>query len=216
MSLRLPLAAATAAVAMAMAAPAAARPITYTGGTMLMAESNADGRHASFTYSHSFRWATSVGALRHDGLATTGHVDLEYVRVAHLVRRWNFPAAQANAFVWGGLGHARTGVSDGLSPHVGLQLDYETRRIYTAFNSELYEGDGWSHRMDMATLGWAPYEHDIDRLATWIVVRGTHTTNAAETGVVGQAFLRFFTPKWWLEVGADENGEPIAGLMVNF
>ncbi len=214
MNHRFPLAAALALLAIAPSAHA--RPITYTGGTMLMAETTDDGSHASLTRSHSFRWATSVGVLRHDDLGRTGELDLEYVRVAHLVRRWNFPEAQGNAFVWVGAGHARTDVGSGFSPHVGLQVDYETRRIYTAFNSDLYEGDGWSHRMDMVTLGWAPYEHDIDRLATWIVVRGTHTTNADDSGVVGQAFLRFFTPKWWLEVGADEDGQPLAGLMINF
>ncbi|HAI58333.1 MAG TPA: hypothetical protein DCM32_00435 [Xanthomonadaceae bacterium] len=214
MTLRLSLAAALAVLA--IAPPTLARPITYTGGTVMRADTHADGHHVRLTHSHTFRWSSSVGTIRYDGLARTGELDIEYVRVAHLAHRWNFPTAQGNAFIWGGVGHARTRLGSGFSPHVGLQLDYETRRIYTAFNSDLYEGDGWSHRMDVATIGWAPYEHDIDRLATWIVVRGTHTTNAAESGVMAQAILRFFTPTWWLEVGADENGEPLAGLMINF
>lgn len=201
--------------AVALAAPALARPISYADGHMLMAEHEPDVDRVSYTFSPSFRWSVSAGGLRATGLARSDELELGYVRTAHLLRRWNLPSAQANAFVWGGLGEGRTALGSGLARHVGLQLDYETRRVYTSFVSELHEGDGWSHRFDTAAVGWAPYEHDVDRVATWIVVKGMRTTNAVDDAVKPAAVLRFFTTRWWLEVGADADGRPLANLMLN-
>ena len=205
-----------AAVALALAGPLTARPISYADGHMLMAESDTDAFHASYTYSPSFRWSASVGTLRHDGLGRSGRLSLDYVRAARLLHRWNLPTAQANAFGWVGAGRARTALGDGTARHAGLQVDYETRRVYTSFVSELHEGDGWSHRFDSASLGWAPYPHDIDRMATWFVLKGTRTTNADDRDVKGALVLRLFTTTWWVEAGADEDGRPLANLMLNF
>lgn len=193
----------------------AARPVSYAGGHMLMIDHQSDLDQWSYTYSPSFRWSVSAGRLRLEGLERTGSLDLRYARAARLLHRWNLPTAQANAFAWAGLGEARTGLGTGAARHLGLQLDYETRRIYTAFVSELHEGEGWSHRLDTASLGWAPYPHDVDRMATWFVLKGMRATNAREREVKPAAVLRLFTPRWWLEVGTDADGKPLANLMLN-
>lgn len=199
----------------ALASPVVARPISYAGGHMLMLEHEPDVDRFSYTYSPSHRWSVSAGGLRATDLARSGEVELGYVRAARLLHRWNLPSAQANAFVWGGVGQGRTALGNSLARHAGLQLDYETRRVYTSFISELHEGDGWSHRFDTAAIGWAPYAHDVDRVATWIVVKGMRATNAIDDDVTPVAVLRFFTTRWWLEVGADADGRPLANVMVN-
>lgn len=202
-------------VGVALASPLVARPISYAGGHMLMVEHEPDVDRFSYTYSPSHRWSVSAGGLRATDLSRSDELELGYVRAARLLHRWNLPSAQANAFVWGGLGQGRTALGNGLARHAGLQLDYETRRIYTSFVSELHEGNGWSHRFDSAAIGWAPYAHDVDRVATWVVLKGMRTTNAIDDDVKPVAVLRFFTTRWWLEVGADADGRPLANVMVN-
>ena len=199
----------------AFAMPSLARPISYAGGHMLMAEHEPDLDRFSHTYSPSFRWSVSAGGLRATDLDRSDELELGYVRASRLLHRWNLPSAQANAFVWGGIGEGRTGLGTGLARHAGLQLDYETRRIYTSLVSELHEGDGWSHRFDTAALGWAPYAHDIDRVATWVVLKGMRASNAKDDGIKPAAVLRFFTTRWWLEVGADADGRSLANVMLN-
>lgn len=199
----------------ASTAPALARPVSYAGGHMLMADHQANMDQWSYTYSPSFRWAASAGVLRIEALERSDTLELGYVRAARLLHRWNLPSAQANAFAWGGLGEGRTAVDTGLARHVGLQLDYETRRVYTSLVTELHEGNGWSHRIDTASLGWAPYAHDVDRVATWFVLKGTRTSNAIDDDVKPAAVLRLFTTRWWFEVGADADGRPLANLMLN-
>ncbi len=203
------------ALAVASTTPATARPVSYSDGHMFMADHQTNLDQWSYTYSPSFRWAASVGVLRVESLERSDRLELGYIRAAHLLHRWNLPQAQANVFVWGGVGDARTALGSGLARHVGLQVDYETRRIYTAWVSELHEGDGWSHRIDTASLGWAPYEHDIDRVATWFVLKGMRTSNAIDDDIKPAALLRLFTTRWWVEVGADADGRPLANLMLN-
>jgi hypothetical protein len=202
-------------IGVVLASPLAARPVSYADGHMLMVDHQADIDLVSYTYSPTFRWSVSAGGLRATDLARSETLELGYVRAARLLHRWNLPEAQANAFVWGGLGEGRTAFGSGLARHVGLQLDYETRRVYTSFVSELHEGSGWSHRFDTAAVGWAPYAHDVDRVATWIVLKGMRTTHAVDDTVKPAAALRFFTTRWWLEVGADADGRPLANLMLN-
>lgn len=199
----------------ALATPSLARPISYAGGHMLMVEHEPTIDRFSYTYSPSHRWSVTAGGLRATDLARTDDLELGYVRAARLLHRWNLPAAQANAFVWGGVGQGRTALGNGLARHVGVQVDYETRRIYTSMVSELHEGDGWSHRFDTAAVGWAPYEHDIDRVATWVVLKGMRATNTLDDEVKPAVVLRFFTTRWWLEVGADADGRPLANMMIN-
>ena len=100
-----------------------------------------------------------------------------------LAKRWNLPGAQANVFVWGGLGRATGNDFAGstLARNAGFQPDYETRRVYAAFRSDLQESDHFSHRIDTLQLGWAPYEHDYDTLATWFVVQGRRYTGGCTT-----------------------------------
>lgn len=198
-----------------LATNATGRPVSYAGGHMLMADHQADMDLVSYTYSPSFRWAASAGLLRIEGLERTGTLELRYARAARLLHRWNLPAAQANAFAWGGIGEARTAVGNGLARHAGLQLDYETRRVYTSLVSEWHEGTQWSHRIDSAALGWAPYAHDVGHVATWFVLKGSRTTNALDADPKPAAVLRLFTTRWWVELGADADGRPLANLMLN-
>lgn len=201
--------------AVTLASPAVARPISYSGGHMLMVEHEPEIDRFSYAYSPSHRWSVSAGGLRATGLERSDSLELGYVRASRLLHRWNLPSAQANAFAWGGIGESRTAFGKGLARHAGLQFDYETRRVYTSLVSELHEGDGWSHRFDTAAVGWAPYAHDVDRMATWVVLKGMRTTNAMDDRVEPVAVLRFFTTRWWLEIGANADGKPLANVMVN-
>ncbi len=192
-----------------------ARPITYTGGQVLVAEAQADQWQARYTYSHSFRHSTSVGYVRMDELRNTGELDLGYVRAAWLARRWNQPTSQGNLFIWGGLGYANTDLGSGVGRHIGFQADWETRRIYTAAVSELHDGSGWRHRNDTVSLGVAPFEHDFERTAVWLVGKGMRTTGMIDDKPKAALVLRLFNPSWWLEAGVDSNGKPLAFFMIN-
>ena len=202
-----------------LAAPVVAKPIAYANGTTVMAEYGAGTMNeAQVFHAPAYWWSAGAGWLELDSEDGSIERDIVTVRGNLLAKRWNLPGAQANVFVWGGLGSA---TGSGFDRHefvrnVGFQADYETRRVYSAFRSDLNESGEFSHRLDTLQLGWAPYEHDYDTLATWIVVQGRHYTGGLYDGVETALLLRLFKGGTWVEVGATTDGNLQAMAMFNF
>jgi hypothetical protein len=208
-----------AVVLMVLAAPLAAKPIAFARGTTVMAEYGAGTMNElQAFYAPKYWWSVGAGWLELSSEDGTFDRHIEYMRANVLAKRWNLPDAQANVFAWGGLGRATGSDFDGdvLARSVGVQFDYETRRLYAAFRSDLEESDRYSHRIDTLQLGWAPYAHDYDTLATWIVLQGRRYTGGLRDGVEPALLLRVFKGGTWVEVGATTDGKLQAMAMFNF
>ncbi|HEY1139909.1 MAG TPA: hypothetical protein VGE88_06850, partial [Lysobacter sp.] len=123
---------------------AAAKPIAFARGTTVMVERGA-GTMNEVQLFHAPRYWYSVGGgwleLTSEDERRQRHIT--YVRGNLLAKRWNLPSAQANVFVWGGLGRATGNDFEGstLGRNAGKQVEYETRRVYPAFRTDLHESD---------------------------------------------------------------------------
>jgi hypothetical protein len=196
-----------------------AKPIAFARGTTVMAEFGA-GTMNEIQAFYAPRYWWSVGAswleLQSEDGVTRRRIEL--ARANLLAKRWNLPGAQANVFVWGGLGRATGNDFAGstLARDVGFQADYETRRVYAAFRSDLEESTRYSHRIDTLQLGWAPYAHDYDTAAIWFVVQGRRYTGSLFEGTETAFLLRFFKGGTWIEAGATRDGKLQAMAMFNF
>lgn len=202
-----------------LALPLGAKPIAFAKGTTAMFEYGAGTMNeAQVFYAPRYWWSTGVGwtALTSEDGARQRHI--AYIRGNLLAKRWNLPSAQANVFVWGGLGRATGNDFDGstLARNAGFQADFETRRLYAAFRSDLQESDRYSHRIDTLQLGWAPYTHDYDTLATWFVVQGRRYTGDLFDGTETALLVRFFKGGTWVELGATTDGKLQAMAMFTF
>ena len=168
---------------LALSPMAMAKPIAFAKGKTVMAEYGA-GTMNEFQAFYAPTYWGSVGVGWTQLRSEDGAIerDFTYVRGNLLAHRWNLPAAQANVFVWGGLGRASGNDFDTeTSRVVGAQFDYETRRVYASFKTDLQESEHTSNRIDTLQLGWAPYAHEYDTLATWIVFQGrTYTGGIAD------------------------------------
>ncbi len=198
---------------------AGAKPIAFAKGTTVMAEAGADTMNeVQVFYAPRYWWSAGGGWLELDSEDGQKLRHITYLRGNLLAKRWNFPGAQANVFVWGSLGRATGNDFDGsaLARNVGFQSDFETRRVYAAFRSDLHESDHFSHRIDTLQLGWAPYKHDYDTLATWFVVQGRRYTGGLFAGTETALLVRFFKGGTWVELGATTDGKLQAMAMFNF
>lgn len=198
---------------------AAAKPIAFANGTTVMVEHGAGTMNEAQVFYAPRYWYSLGGGwleLQSEDGAKLRHIT--YLRGNLLAKRWNLPGAQANVFVWGGLGQATGNDFAGstLSRNIGLQADYETRRVYGSFRSDLQESDAFSHRIDTVQLGWAPYAHDYDTLATWFVVQGRHYTGDLFEGTETALLVRLFKGGTWVEFGATTDGKLQAMAMFNF
>ena len=202
-----------------LSTPAASKPIAFARGSTVMVEHGAGTmKEAQAFYAPKYWWSGGGGWLELRSEDGAKQRDIAYARVNLLAKRWNLPRAQANVFVWGGLGRARGNDFSGnrLAHNAGFQIDYETRRLYGAFRSDWQASDHFSHRIDTLQLGWAPYEHDYDTLATWLVVQGRQYTGGIYDGIEPALLLRFFKGGTWIEIGGTTEGQVQAMAMFNF
>ncbi len=89
--------------------------------------------------------------------------------------------------------------------NVGGQIDFETHRFYSSFSTDLFDSALFWHRADTLQIGFSPYRHDTNGLATWLIVSGRNYSGVYEKSEL--AFLvRLFRKRTWLEAGATTEG----------
>ena len=206
-------------VVVAAAVPAMAKPIAFAGGTTVMAEYGAGTmRELQIFYAPSFDYSVGGGHVdfASDIDGQTEHIN--YLRLNWLAHRWNLDNAQANVFVWSGGGTATGNRFDGTraTGNAGMQLDYETRRVYASLKSDLQRSAEFSNRVDTLQLGLAPYKHDYGGIATWFVFQARHYTDELHSGIETAALLRLFKGGAWIEAGVTNGGKAQAMAMFNF
>jgi hypothetical protein len=196
-----------------------AKPIAFANGTTVMGEYGANTMvEVQAFYAPTFRYSFGGGYLTLDSDSGDLTRDIAYARFNYLPKRWNLERAQANVFVWGSAGRAYVNDVRGheFAWNVGGQLDYETRRVYASLRTDLHEASSYSHRIDTLQLGVAPYEHDFDTLAVWLVVQARQYTGGLYEGTEYAGLLRLFKRNAWLEAGLTQDGNVQAMLMFNF
>jgi hypothetical protein len=211
---------ALAGLALAGACPISqAKPIAFAQGTTAMAEYGAGTMNeAQVFYAPRYFYSLGAGYLELESDIDGRRREIIYARANYLVKRWNLENAQANAFIWGGAGQAYVSeINDHtFTWNAGGQIDYETRRIYSSVKTDLHRSNAFSHRVDTLQLGIAPYEHDVDTVATWFVVQGRNYTGGIHDGIEWALLLRLFKGGAWIDIGATTDGKLQAMAMVNF
>jgi hypothetical protein len=225
---------------------AEARPILYAQSTTAMVDHTADKMtEAQIFYAPRSFISFGVGHMDIEGGGSHAEHEVTYFRVNFLAKRWNLEAAQANIFAWGGVDNAHmtqivsvtTPPADSDHDHdeppppsessyertigasgwnAGGQIDYETRRIYSSFKTDYHNSSAFTHRVDTLQFGVAPYVHDTNELATWLVVCATrYSGNASGSHEEDQLsfLLRFFKKRMWIEAGATTDGKLQARAM---
>ena len=204
---------------MAAVAPVMAKPIAYADGTTVMAEYGA-GTMDELQIFYAPRIDYSIGGGHVDFASDVdGHTEhINYARLNWLAHRWNLDDAQANVFVWGGAGSATGSRFEGtrVAGNAGLQVDYETRRVYASLKSDLQRSSEFSVRIDTLQLGLAPYKHDYGGMATWFLFQARHYTAELRSGIETAALLRLFRGGAWIEAGVTNAGKIQAMAMFNF
>ncbi|HUQ10626.1 MAG TPA: hypothetical protein VM146_09950 [Steroidobacteraceae bacterium] len=196
-----------------------AKPIAYAQGTTVMAEYGAGTMNeAQVFYAPRYDWSLGGGYLELDLDRPGRQIGITYARANYLAKRWNRPKAQTNVFVWGGAGDARLAETNdhAFAWNAGAQLDHETRRIYGSLKTDLHRAADFTRRIDTLQLGIAPYEHDYDTLATWLVIQGRNYTGDRHEGVEWALLLRLFKRGAWLDAGVTAGGKLQAMAMFNF
>ena len=195
------------------------KPIAFQDGYTLMGEYGTPTmQEIQGFYAPRYFYSVGGGFLTLKDTGETYQRDITYARANWLAKRWNMPGAQANIFVWGGVGSADLDPINRTETawNYGFQTDYETRKVYVALRSDVHKGKSFINRSETLQLGWAPYEHDWDVLATWLLFQVRDSHDKQFEGLETAYMLRFFKGGAWVEAGITDRGELQAMFMFNY
>lgn len=209
-------------IAMGALAALAALPVWcgsmgFKDSWMAMGDFGPNWREAFANYALTPRDAVGASTLsmRSDDKAHTRQLhEATYTR---LVSRWNMPEAQANVWFIGGLGSVTgsgfAGSKTMLSP--GIQLDYETTRLYASALARLYRAQGINHDFASVRAGFSFYETDYDQTQPWLILEIRRMR-----GLSGKAevtpLLRLIHNRYFVELGVSSASQVRANFMYIF
>lgn len=198
--------------AMALPVVASARPVSFPDGWMAMTMNDHREYSNMLSYSPTARDAVGVRSdyMRED--KNWVHT-LTYNR---LLKRWNGSDSQGNLFVMTGLGVATQGGEANAAGSVGIEADWETRRLYTAYENRYIEAGNIERSFTQkARVGVAPYVGDYDDVHTWLMLQVEHNPNDRDT-VVLTPFVRLFTQTVMGEFGVSDKGDVMVNATYQF
>ena len=194
-----------------------AAPMGFKDSTMAMVDLGPDWKEVWVNHAFTARDAVGAGAIAmrsEDGARKRTLLEANYTR---LLSRWNLPEAQANVWLFAGVGGIRgndfSGTRFALAP--GIQVDYETTRVYAAVTGRLYRAEDLNHDFASVRLGFSLYEADYDEVQPWIVVEARRMRNLSEKTEI-TPLLRLVHKRFFVEAGVNNSRQARASLMYVF
>lgn len=191
-----------------------ARPISYSGGTTIMQNSDAIKNSAHIHYSPSYKYSIGYKGeyFRRDEIALNG------LQLNNLVKRWNLPEAQGNIYLKSNIGNANKSGQNELYGFIGLAGDFETRKYFLSYEGKYYKsnGDIISQFQQNARVGIAPYVANYGNLHTWLMLQITHAPTFTGDKVIATPLVRFFKGAHLAEFGVSSNKRILFNFIARF
>ena len=191
----------------AYAVPVAhAGPMGFKDSWMAMGDLGPNWRDAWVNYALTPRDAVGGGLLymRSDDKRKTRTLsEATYTRLLH---RWNTRESQANVWLLGGIGSVEGNDFSGgklmLSP--GVQLDYETTRVYVSTTARLYRAGGVNHDYASVRAGFSFFEADYEDTQPWLIVEARRMRGLSDKLEI-TPMLRLVNKGYFIEAGVNNS-----------
>jgi hypothetical protein len=189
----------------------------FKDSSMAMGDFSPNWRESWVNHAVSSRDAIGAGAIdmRSDDKAKTRTLaELNYTR---LVSRWNLVDAQANVWFFASVGSMRGNDFAGskLAFAPGVQVDYETTRIYLAATARLYRAQGLNHDFGSVRAGFSFYEVDYDETQPWLVLEARRMRGLSDKTEI-TPMLRLIHKRYFVELGVSNAKQARANVMYVF
>ena len=192
-------------------------PMGFKESWMSMGDVSPNWQEVFVNYALTARDAAGASALvmrSDDETKTRQLTEAIYTR---LIRRWNMPESQANIWFIGGVGNITgndfSGSKTMASP--GIQVDYETTRIYVSATSRLYRAQGLNHDFASARAGLSFYEVDYDQTQPWFILEVRRMQGLTDKTEV-TPMLRLIHNRYFVELGVNNASQARMTFMYIF
>jgi hypothetical protein len=192
-----------------------AGPISYEGGWMLSTENQKDS--IDWQVSYSFKHWLSIGPQYVYQRMVGSSLEYGLVRANYLVKRWNKTDSQGNIYLFGGAGGAKRASDKSAAWMGGLDADWESRRIYTAFRAQFLDSKDFpAEPAYQARIGMAPYLTKFENLHAWVILQTQYFPEATREKLVVTPLMRFYIDNVLWELGVSARGTWTFNTMIHF
>lgn len=196
---------------------ATAAPMGFKDSSMAMGDFSPNWREAWVNHAFTSRDALGAGGLYMRSDDKTRSRTLTEVNYTRLLKRWNLSDAQANVWLFAGAGAIRgndfSGAKTAIAP--GVQVDYETTRIYLAATGRLYRAEDLNHDFASVRAGFSFYEVDYDEIQPWLVLEARRMRGLSDETEI-TPMLRLIHKRFFVELGASNTKQARANIMYIF
>jgi hypothetical protein len=211
---------ATASLSALAATGALALPVGFKDSTMAMGSLGRDWRETALVYSFTAQDAIGIDmlSLQYPSMGNTQRLDAVSAQYNRRLVRWNLPQAQANIYLLTGLGAARGSVMSATQTmlNTGLQIDYETRRIYTAAQWRGYYTRTFKGRRSSVAAGFSFYPTEYDEWQPWAILEVEKMGGDFQQTTQVTPYLRLLHNTLFIEAGVPVRRGKSDGIKVNF
>lgn len=182
--------------------PAIGAPMGYQGSTMAMGDFGPNWREIYVNYALTPRDAIGLSAtwMRSDDHHIVRELDeLAYTR---LLKRWNSRHAQANVWFIGGAGVLHRDGRTRAMASPGVQVDYETTRVYLAATHRLYRAQGVNHDFTSVRAGFSFFEAQYEETQPWLILEARRMHDLSERTEI-TPMLRLINKNFFVEAGVN-------------
>jgi hypothetical protein len=192
-------------------------PMGFKESWMAMGDLSPNWREGFANYAFTARDAIGPSLLYMRSDDKTKSRELVEVAYTRLLKRWNLPHAQANVWFVGGLGAIRgndfSGTRTMASP--GIQVDYETTRVYAMGFARLYRAQGTNHDYGAARVGFSFFEADYDEVQPWAVLEVRRMRGLSDKTEI-TPMLRLIHNRYFVEAGVNNSRQARFNFMHTF
>jgi hypothetical protein len=198
-----------------------ALPVGFKESWMTMGEISKDFSDTALVYTFDQKTAVIGAGVKfklQPGAAGSRRVNMAEAEVAHRLARWNLPEAQANIYLQGGIGSAGSNFFAGRQTVglIGVQLDYETRRVYSALKWHGSYAKDFDYTRSSLSGGFSFYKTEYDEWQPWLILEATRVGGDAKDPTEYTPYLRLIHKTLFIEAGVPFKSGKSEGLKLNF
>ncbi|MSP36704.1 MAG: hypothetical protein EXR25_13330 [Limnohabitans sp.] len=192
-------------------------PMGFKDSWMAMGDISPNWQEVFVNYAFTARDAAGATALAMRSYNGTKKRQVTEATYTRLARRWNMPEAQANIWFIGGIGNITgndfSGSKTLASP--GVQVDYETTRVYVSASARLYRAEGLNHDFASVRTGFSFYEVDYDQTQPWFILEVRRMRGLTDKTEV-TPMLRLIHNRYFVELGLNNASQARMNFMYIF
>ncbi|NJS35991.1 MAG: hypothetical protein HC765_05370 [Brachymonas sp.] len=202
-----------------------ALPVGFKDSWMTMGEVGRDYSEANLMYTFSQKTAIGGGVTglkwKHTtplGITHSRRFETVDAHVNHRLGHIPTREAQANIYLQMGIGQGRGNFFGGTQTVLmpGIQLDYETRRIYAAYKWHGSYSKALDYTRYSLSSGFSFYKTEYDEWQPWMILEASRKGGDLKDATEVTPYIRFIHKTLFVEAGAPFQKGKSQGLKVNF